>query len=936
MKRLLSLVLVFTLCHISAQVVTTVPSMITVQHNSEIQIIFNAAEGNGGLKDYSGDVYAHTGVITDKSTTGSDWKYAPAWGTNTEKYKLQPLGNNLWKLLITPDMRTYYGVVAEDTIKKLAFVFRSSDNSKEGKDVAGADIFVDVLNAELSVTFATPTQRTLLINKNDSVTFTVNSLLSTSLSLSIDGVQAGTTAETSLTVKHKFTAEGNHNAVATASDGVNTVTDTIFVCVPQNTIQQPIPSGLQDGITVYYGTDSATLILYAPYKEQIFLIGDFNNWNIDNNYLMKKDGDRFWITLHGLNTDKEYAFQYLVDGAAPDGGIRTGDPYCTKILDPWNDKWITASVYPNLQAYPQDKTNGTVSVFSTAQSTYNWQINDFVKPPKEQLIIYELLLRDFTEQGTVKAAEEKLDYLKSLGINAIELMPIMEFDGNDSWGYNPNFYFASDKAYGTPNDYKHFIDECHKRGIAVILDIVFNHCWGESPLVKLWWDGANSRPAADNPYANPIPKHPYNVGSDLNHESPATRSYFKRVLKYWLNEYKFDGYRFDLSKGLTQKNSGENVTLWGQKDTSRIDIIRDYQNTIENTDGSAYIILEHFAENSEEIILANDGMILWNNMNYAFCQSAMGYSQGSDFDAIVPFRRGFVKPNLVSYMESHDEERVGYKMLQWGNWNMAASPNMRALRAGLSAAFMLLAQGPKMIWQFGEMNYDVSIDYNDRTGRKPLHWEYLENADGKYVHNMYSNILALRNNFSEIFSGVHGKANFSYQLGSIDYILRIFTYTSDSVNVVLIGNFSNDTITATVKLPELPQGKRWYNYLQQTDALIESATPDITVAPHRLLLLIDTLTPLVETYKDLDVANEISQAAAAAANATLEIYPNPVTEELNIAGINKAGYCKIYSMQGKCVLNGKVQKNGKINIETLAKGVYIIEMNGKSAKFVKQ
>jgi 1,4-alpha-glucan branching enzyme len=923
MKYLLLIISAFILCRISAQVVTTAPSIVTTQYSGEVQIIFNAAEGSGGLKDYSGDIYAHTGVITDKSTGGGDWKYTPAWGANTAKYKLQPLGGNLWKLLVTPDMRTYYGVAAGDTIKKMAFVFRSSDNSKEGKDAGNADIFVDVLSPELSVTFATPAQKTLLVNKNDSITFTVHGLLSTSLSLSINGLQAGTTADASLTVKHKFTSEGNYNVVAAASDGVNTVTDTIFVCVPRNTVEQSVPDGLQDGITVYYGSDSASFVLYAPDKQQVFFTGDFNNWNVDNDYLMKKDGDRFWITLHELNTNREYAFQYLVDGTAADGGVKVGDPYCTKILDPWNDKWIDTSVYPNLQIYPQSKTSGTVSVFSTTENTYDWQTGDFIKPPKEQLIIYELLFRDFTEQGTVKAAEEKLDYLKSLGINAIELMPIMEFDGNDSWGYNPTFYFAPDKAYGTPNDYKRFIDECHKRGIAVILDIVFNHCWGESPLAKLWWDGANNRPAANSPYANPVPKHPFNVGSDLNHESPATRAYFKRVLKYWLDEYKLDGYRFDLSKGLTQKNSGDNVELWGRKDTSRIDIIRDYRNTIKSTDSTAYIILEHFAENSEEIILANDGMMLWNNLNNSFCQSAMGWDENSNFSGIIPSQRGFTKPNLVGFMESHDEERVGYKVLQWGNWNMASNSRLRAVRAGLAAAFVLLAPGPKMIWQFGEMDYDVSIDENGRTGRKPLHWEYLDYEHGKYVHSIYSNILALRRHFAQTFSGINN--NFSYQINSSLNSVRSYVYNSDICNIALFGNFSNDTMEAAVPANN---GKRWYDYFAQQ----QTTSSSLKIPPHHFILLVDTLTSLVENHQDLNIANEKAQAAT---DMALAIYPNPVTTELKITGINRAEYYKIYSMQGKCIMNGSAQKDGAIRVAALAKGMYIIEINGRSAKFVK-
>ncbi|NOZ04318.1 MAG: hypothetical protein GXO92_06915 [FCB group bacterium] len=99
-------------------------------------------------------------------------------------------------------------------------------------------------------------------------------------------------------------------------------------------------------------------------------------------------------------------------------------------------------------------------------------------------MIYELLVRDFIDRHDYQTLIDTLDYLEKLGINAIELMPINEFEGNSSWGYNPSFYFAPDKYYGTRQDLKLFIDECHRRGIAVIMDIVLNHTYGQSPLVS--------------------------------------------------------------------------------------------------------------------------------------------------------------------------------------------------------------------------------------------------------------------------------------------------------------------------------------------------------------------------------------------------------------------------------------------------------------------
>ena len=125
-------------------------------------------------------------------------------------------------------------------------------------------------------------------------------------------------------------------------------------------------------------------------------------------------------------------------------------------------------------------------------------------------MIYELLIRDFTAAHTFAVLSDTIDYLKRLGINAIELMPVMEFEGNSSWGYNPDYLFAVDKYYGPKNELKHFIEVAHSKGIAVILDIVCNHQFGQSPLVKLYWDG--SAPAANSPWFNQVPKHPYNVG----------------------------------------------------------------------------------------------------------------------------------------------------------------------------------------------------------------------------------------------------------------------------------------------------------------------------------------------------------------------------------------------------------------------------------------
>ncbi len=386
-------------------------------------------------------------------------------------------------------------------------------------------------------------------------------------------------------------------------------------------------------------------------------------------------------------------------------------------------------MYPNLKPYPFGKTTNLVSVFQINEPKYTWQVTNFQRPEKTELVVYELLLRDFLSTHDYKTLADTLNYLKKLGINAIELMPINEFEGNESWGYNTTFYFAMDKYYGTKNALKAFIDKAHQMGFAVIMDVVFNHNFGQSSLVRMWWDEANQRPASNSPYFNPIAKHPYNVGYDFNHESPATKELVSRALKFYLQEYKVDGFRFDLSKGFTQTNSGSDVGLWGQYDQSRINILKAYADSIWKYDSTAYVILEHFAVDSEEQVLTNYGMLSWGNMNYNYNEATMGWhdSGKSDFTRVSYKVRGFSKPHLIGYMESHDEERLMYKNLTYGN--SSGNYNIKNLataleRIKLAGAFFFTVPGPKMIWQFGELGYDYSIEYNGRTGPKPIRWGY--------------------------------------------------------------------------------------------------------------------------------------------------------------------------------------------------------------------
>jgi 1,4-alpha-glucan branching enzyme len=580
-----------------------------------------------------------------------------------------------------------------------------------------------------------------------------------------------------------------------------------------------LPAGAVDGVTYLNAGTSAIFNIYAPNKTSVSLIGEFNNWQ-PTTMNQTPDGTRWWVQIDNLDASKEYAYQYYVDSK-----LKVADPYTEKVLDPDNDKYIGTDVYPNLKAYPTGSTTGIVSVMQGAPTAYSWKNASFTRPDKKKLVIYELHVRDFLAAHNYKALKDTLNYLTNLGVNAVELMPVNEFEGNDSWGYNPNFYFAADKYYGTKNDLKAFIDECHTRGMAVILDMVLNHSFGSSPMVQLYFDQTTQKPLASSPWFNVDATHPYNVGYDFNHESAATKYFAKNVMKFWMTEYKIDGYRFDLAKGFTQKNNPTDVAAWGAYDASRVAIWKDYNSYIKSVDANNfYVILENFASDQEEKEESAEGMMQWNNLNYAYNEGTMGWVPTADLTRSFFASHTFTAPdNLVTYMESHDEERLMYKNENYGN--ASGSYSVKTIATGLkrqelAAAFMLSIPGPKMIWEFGERGYDINIDYNGRTGDKPAHWEYMADPLRKALYNAYAKFVKMK------------IKNDVFNTSTVQYVatgnIKSIALTGTSNNVLVVGNF--DVVSATGAVT-FPSTGTYYDYISGATINVATALTSVTLQP---------------------------------------------------------------------------------------------------------
>ena len=887
-----------------AQVVTTNPTVVT-QNGSPVDIIFDATLGNAGLKDYKGtDVYAYTGVIT--TVSNGSWVHAPsAWLDNSAKYLMTSLGNNKWKLSITPSIATYYGITTGETVTKLAFVFRNSTGATTGRDTGGADILVNVYQSGLNVIFTSPSaNQNIALGTTQTIQFGASTPSNLNLFINGTSVQTATSAST-LSYSYTFATVGNYVLIAQASLSGVLVADTIQVFVPEAVNNQIRPTGVKDGIN-YIDNTTVTLVMYAPGKTNIFLIGDFNNWTQLNSYQLKKDGDYWWYTLTGLTPGQLYGFQYLVDGT-----LKVSDPYTEMVLDPSNDKYInaTSTVFPNLKPYPVGKTDGLVATFETAKPAYSWEVPTFTMPPAKNMVIYELLLRDFTPEKTLAAAITKLDYLKNLGITAIELMPVQEFDGNLSWGYNPNHYFAPDKAYGNENMYKKFIDECHKRGMAVFLDMVFNQATGQCPLAMLYWDAVNSRPAANNPWMNPVAPHPYSVFNDFNHSFTGTKSYFSRVLQYWITEFKVDGYRMDLAKGFTQ-NSTTGEPAVSNYDQSRVNNLTDYYNAAKSVKSDVMFILEFLGYdsnsdgNAEENKYASEGIYLWRKLNNAYSQAAMGYQTGSDFSAMVA-----TPPNWVGYAESHDEERNFYNAKISGLGNITTDSIARVNRVPLNIAFTTLLPGPKMIYEFGEMGYDYSINsLGGRTSEKPSAWGWLNLAHRKAASDACAKIMTLRKMYPTAFT----QGTFDLNIAVADWNTgRRIALTHSDLDMIVLGNFNaSATITAT---PNFQKTGVWYNLLTGAQLNVTNTAMTITMQPGDLLIYTD---------RSINFPNGISNPIV---QKNTTVFPTETTKFVYITTPYTIKNVNIYNMQGSLIKT--VKNSSTIDVENLTKGLYILEVN---------
>ena len=979
--RTLATLILLTLFSISTalgQVVTFEPSFAT--DGDSLQVTFDATQGNGELANFTGDVYLHTGVITDQSGDDSDWRYVQSgWEDRDEKLRATSLGDNKWRFTYKPTIREFFTVPDGEKIERVAMLFRGFEGSTisaVGRGENGDDIFIDIFESGVNVQFRTPPNDLIFLDQNQ--TYTIEGIGSIqgdgggtiALSLEIDGTEVASVADDTLTYDFTPSSADRYELVLIGDNGQGDVArDTAYAVVNPAVSDVDRPVGLEDGITYSQDGTTVTLSLFAPYKEFVYVIGDFNNWEVQPEYLMQRDSVNadsvyWWLNISGLTPGTEYGFQYLVDGQ-----IRVTDPYVEKILD-GDDQFISSDTYPNLKPYPAGKTEFQVGVLQPGKTPYAWTVENFEKPNPDQMVVYELLIRDFIEKHDYQTMIDTLGYLERLGVNAIELMPVGEFEGNSSWGYNPSFHLAVDKYYGPADDLKRFIDACHQRGIAVILDMVLNHAFGQSPLVRLYNDGNYGPPTLQNPWLNREARHPFNVGYDFNHESEATKYFVDRVNRYWLEEFKFDGFRFDLSKGFTQ-NFTTDVGAWSQRDNSRIQLLKRMVDKLWEVDPDAYAIMEHFGAESEELELANyrvsegrDGMLFWQGFTRPYNQLSMGYWNSNDFgnslDAVYFGNTSWTLPNQIKYMESHDEQWLMFRNIAYGASSSTLDYNVRDLNVALNrqkliGAFFFTIPGPKMMWQFGELGYGYGDNGEEcleaegdsecptiapgRTAEKPIRWDYYSDPLRLNLYKTWAALINARNKYG-IFSDP--ATNVQTRIGE-DLKVRWMKLSNDTLDVIVIGNFDVDSSAVTIPVED-GQPNTWFDFFSGNEESFADNTVTRDYGPGEFHIY---STQKLDTPEE-GILTDIDESVLETPEnfALYQNYPNPFNPTTNIPfSLSETANVtlQVYDLLGRKVatlINGQRRAAGEyvqtFDASRLSSGVYVIYLEAGSRKSMRK
>jgi glycosidase len=961
MKKIYFILLLLTSCFAFAQVQTITYSIAPnpFDETNSITLTVNGSsinEATWGISNNSLYLWTWSFDINDSPASQLDCPTNGAWtNSNIANKFTYNAGTDTYTITFVPT--TFYNRTG---IGRIGFLVKAQDGTGDKKS---QDCFAEVGLFDVNLTSPLPNSSTIISSGGMLNVVATNTNGNANYVLKSNGSVLNTQNNVSSYSFMHMPITSNQNYQLEVTQGATTQTKKFTVIVNPGTLTQALPSStLEDGINYTAGdATKATLVLNAPGKDFVYVAGSFNSWQPSTSYAMKKDPTtgKFWLELTGLTSGTNYSYQYWVVDNTPFTNspvlVKTADPFSTLVLSPFDDPYISAATYPNMPVYPVGQER-EVTVLKTGQTPYTWQVTNFVKAKKEDLIIYEVLIRDFDSNRNFQDLINKINYFKNLKINAIELMPVMEFEGNESWGYNTAFHLALDKAYGTADKMKEFVDLCHQNGIAVILDVALNHAFGRNPMVRMWMkdpDGDGwGDPSAESPYFNEFAKHSYGVGADFRHSNTITKDYTKRVIKQWINEFHIDGFRWDLTKGFTDNCTAGDDSCTNNTQPDRVAVLKEYADYAWAIDPTHYAIFEHLGSDSEEQQWANyrlgdaipKGVMMWGEMTAQYSQLLGAYAVNGDISRIGHTSHGFTGKRVIGYPESHDKERIMYTAFTTGN-GAGAFPVQGNLTNALNrmsaiGAASILVPGPKMLWHFADLGMNTSIydcgngTVNTETDPTPgdcklstkpqLQWtnNWLADVTRSKIYNDWAKMISLKIN-EPVFEGNYAISPDANNVKQRIYIYDTSIPSTQLNSVVVLCNFSVANLSI---VPDFPTTGTWYNLMDNTTINVTNTATPIPVNSGQFFVYGNKPALLSNTNFAMD--------------KSIAIFPNPSTTSFSLAAT--VSKIEIYSVTGQLVksFKGTFDADHSYSIENLNKGIYLVKAfdfnsNEKTMKLIK-
>ena len=521
--------------------------------------------------------------------------------------------------------------------------------------------------------------------------------------------------------------------------------------------------------------------LFAPNNKGAALIGSFSDWK---EIPMEKGEEGYFRTQVDLE-DGVYQYKFRVQTKSPN-------------FEP--DQWVDV-IDPYATDVDEAKNNGVVRIKDGKRivDAYVWQHDDTPLPDNHELVIYEMHVADFSggeddpyKRGKYQDAIAKLDYLSELGINAIELMPVNEYPGDYSWGYKVRHFFATESSYGSTEELKRFIDECHGRGIRVFIDGIYNHTDEECPLMLIdrnyWYYEYRHYPEDPANYWGP--EFNYDNYDEKLDVKPAWK-YVGDVVRYWVQEYHIDGIRFDAVRQLANYEFMD----WLAKQSKKNAAPKPFYN-----------IAEHIPDTSTVVSPEGPLDACWHE---SFRYFIIPHICGETFEleklkeVLDPRRQGYEVPtNVINYLSTHDRERVMRELGERGIFDEAAFG-----RAKLGTVLLMTAMGVPMLWM-GEEFGEHKRKSETVTQPKKIAWPLLERDLNRDLFEYYKKLIALR------------KQNPALSSDNIEFfhenpeakLLAYSRWYEEGSRVVVVANFS-DNFLSGYQVPNFPEAGTWHEWI---------------------------------------------------------------------------------------------------------------------------